>query len=85
MYSSLNALALTIEVSSIVNGLVYKFEFSSGSVKSVVYLISSSLPSPIISRLIEPVILPPSCEKVSGTPRTPEYSKVSFSSPGVGS
>ena len=65
-----------MEVSSIVKGPVYKLEFSLGSVKSVVYLISSSLPSPKISRLMEPSIFPPSCVKVKGTPNTPEYSDV---------
>ena len=66
-------------------GPVYKSEFWLGSVKSMVYLISSSVPSPVISRLIVLSMLPPSWENVRGTPKTPAYSKVSFSSPGVGS
>ena len=85
MYSSLKAFALMIVVSLIGIGSEYKFDNRSGSLKSVVYLISSSEPSPVISRLIALLIIPPSCENVKGTAKTPEYSNVSFFSPGVGS
>ena len=54
-----------------------------GSVKSNVYLISSS-PWPVISRFMFVSIIPPSCEKVSGTAKTPSNSAESFNSPGVG-